>query len=132
MLGPRPSLWAMPSTWYADVAVPNTKPFGNLSLLSPPLSKLTLSALAHWNWITPTPTPTTTLITKNNRIVIAPLLIFNIHTQKERWCWDNEGITLNKVPPKDNLIMIKIWWQPHRGGQRVTYILWSYYTSILQ
>jgi hypothetical protein len=27
--GPRPPPAAMPSTWYADVAVPNTKPLGN-------------------------------------------------------------------------------------------------------
>lgn len=37
MLGPRSSLSAMPSTWYADAAVPNTNPFGKLRRLSPPV-----------------------------------------------------------------------------------------------
>jgi len=46
MLGPRPSLWAIPSTWYADVAVPNKKPFGKVSLLKPPVSKRTVSGSA--------------------------------------------------------------------------------------
>ena len=34
--GPRPLVDAAPSTWYADVAVPNTKPLGNDARLSPP------------------------------------------------------------------------------------------------
>lgn len=42
MLGPRPSLWAIPSTWYADVAVPNKNPLGKVSLLNPPVSKRTV------------------------------------------------------------------------------------------
>lgn len=48
MLGPRPSLSAMPSTWYADAAVPNTNPFGKLRRLSPPVQppSLPLSSLA--------------------------------------------------------------------------------------
>lgn len=36
MEGPRPLVDAAPSTWYADVAVPNTNPLGNDARLSPP------------------------------------------------------------------------------------------------
>lgn len=38
ILGPLPSLLAMPSTWYAEVAVPNINPDGNDFLLKPPRS----------------------------------------------------------------------------------------------
>ena len=38
MHGPLPALSVIPSTWYADDAVPNKNPFGKLSLLSPPVS----------------------------------------------------------------------------------------------
>lgn len=38
MLGPRPPCLAIPSTWYADAAVPKTNPAGNARRLSPPAS----------------------------------------------------------------------------------------------
>ena len=38
MQGPRPYLSVFPSTWYADDAVPKTKPAGKLSLVRLPWS----------------------------------------------------------------------------------------------
>lgn len=94
MEGPLPSLSAMPSTWYADDAVPNTNPVGKSARLSPFRPAGLIRAGECLNKVLPLVENKITAVTTRQKMKkisngIARLIISSL-SFSFRWAWERE------------------------------------------